>query len=302
MNNNILIKSFKIYLQLEKGLSKSSIESYLRDISLLNRYINEFTSINDLIKIDRNILNEFFFWISNIGLAARSHARILSGIRAFYNFLIIEKIIEINPCDLIESPKLPIKLPDTLDYEEIQAIINTIDKSKPESDRNISIIEMIYSSGLRVSEVLNLKLSNIYFNEEFLRIIGKGNKERLVPVSKVSLEKLKIWLEFHRNKLKIASGFEDYVYLNRRGKNLTRNMIFLIIKEAAKNAGINKNISPHTLRHSFATHLVEAGANLRAVQQMLGHSSIITTEIYVHMSAEFLRKNLEDYHPRFLKK
>lgn len=302
MSKSSYIRSFKIYLQLEKGLSGASVEAYIRDISLLEKYINEFTSINTLLKVSRKDINKFLIWVSKIGLSARSQARVLSGIRAFYNYLIIEKSIEKNPCDLIESPKLPQKLPDTLEYNEILKIIESFDRSKPESERNIAIIEMIYGSGLRVSEAVNLKLSNIYFNEEFIRIIGKGNKERLVPASKLSINKLKIYLEYYRNQIKIQAGFEDFVFLNRRGKKLSRNMIFLIIKDAAKQAGINKNISPHTLRHSFATHMVEGGANLRAVQDMLGHASITTTEIYVHMSSEFLRENLEKFHPRFLKK
>lgn len=302
MSKSTYIKSFKMYLQLEKALSISSIEAYLRDIGMLENYLEEFTSSITLIQAKRKNIQLFLMWISEIGLSVRTQARILSGVRAFYNFLIIEKIIEENPCDLIESPKLPKIFPDTLEYQEIVKMIESFDRSKPESERNIAIIEIMYSSGLRVSEAVNLKLSNIYYKEEYLRIIGKGDKERLVPVSKYSLQKLTIYLDYYRNKINIKPGFEDFVFLNRRGKNLTRNMIFLMIKETAKNAGISKNISPHTLRHSFATHLVEGGANLRAVQDMLGHSSITTTEIYVHMNTEFVRKNLEKYHPRFSKK
>lgn len=301
MSEHSYIQSYKVYLKLEKGLSSHSIEAYIRDVMLLSRYLQEFQSGTGITGTSFYQLSDFIQWVSMIGMSPRSQARIISGVRSFYSFLMLEKIIEENPSELLETPKLPSKLPDTLSMEEIDRMISGIDRSTYEGERNVAMLEVMYSSGLRVSEVVKLKISEIFFAEEFLRVIGKGNKERLIPVSKMALERIQHFLEHVRVHLNIKPGHEDYVFLNRRGASLTRNMVFLIVKQAARNVNIKKNISPHTLRHSFATHLVEGGANLRAVQEMLGHASITTTEIYVHMSSDHLRKNLEGYHPRYIK-
>lgn len=302
MSEQSYIRAFKIYLKLERGLSDNSIEAYLHDVLLLARYLETFASGISLLKVKYSHLTAFVEWISQIGMSPRSQTRIVSGIRAFYGFLLMEHIIEENPTELLETPRLPQKLPDTLSFDEIERMIEGIDRSTYEGERNVAMLELMYSSGLRVSEIVALKISDIFFEEEFLRIVGKGNKERLVPASAVSLRKVKNYLQYVRVHVPVKQGHEDIVFLNRRGAKLTRNMVFIIVKKAAANANIHKNISPHTLRHSFATHLIEGGADLRAVQEMLGHASITTTEIYVHMSTDYLRKNLEQYHPRFNKK
>lgn len=297
MDSNI--KSFKIFLRLEKGLSAHSIEAYIRDVTLLKRYSIEFLGLTSLTNLTYKQLSSFISWVSEIGLSPRTQARIISGIRSFYGFLDMERIITENPSDLLETPRLPRKLPDTLSFDEIEKMIMSIDRSTNEGERNVTLLEVMYGSGLRVSEAVNLKISDIYFDEEYLRIIGKGNKERLVPASGLSLQKIRHYIQNVRIHIKIQYGSEDFVFLNRRGRYLTRNMMFLIVKKAAFDAGIHKNISPHTLRHSFATHLIEGGADLRAVQEMLGHASITTTEIYVHMTSDYLRQNLEAHHPRY---
>lgn len=293
------IQSFKVYLKLEKGLSQNSIEAYIRDVVLLGRYLEEFHHNLAFSKVTPTELSAFSEWVSMSGFAPRTQARIISGIRTFFAFLLSEKIIDENPTELLETPKLPAKLPDILSFEEIERMISGIDRSTYEGERNVAMLEVMYSSGLRVSEVVQLKISSIYFEDEFLRIIGKGNKERLVPVSRSALDRLSHFISNVRVHLNIKPDFSDIVFLNRRGAALTRNMVFLIVKKSAAMVHIRKNISPHTIRHSFATHLVEAGADLRAVQEMLGHASITTTEIYVHMSSDYLRKNLENFHPRF---
>ncbi len=299
MSQNSYINSYKIFLQLEKGLSVHSIEAYLHDVQLLDRYLNEFESIS-LLSVKSEHLSKFIEWISMAGLSPRTQARIISGIRSFYSYLIIEKIIEENPSELLETPRLPTKLPDTLSFDEIERMISSIDRSTYEGERNVAMLEVMYGSGLRVSELINLKISTIFFSDEFIRIIGKGNKERLVPASSVSLHRISHYLKNVRVHMNIQHGHEDVVFLNRRGAKMTRNMAFIIVKQAAARANIKKNISPHTLRHSFATHLIEGGADLRAVQEMLGHASITTTEVYVHMSSDYLRQNLEGYHPRYM--
>ncbi len=300
MSAESYIQSFKIWLQLERGLSANSIEAYLRDILLLDRYLREYENSISLLHANYNILGRFTEWVSQSGLSPRTQARVISGLRSFYGFLCLEKIMDENPTELLETPKLPSKLPDTLSFEEIERMIASFDRSSYEGERNVAIIEVMYGSGLRVSETVNLKISDIFFAEEFLRVIGKGNKERLVPASRISLDRIQHYIKNVRVHLDIKFGNEDYVFLNRRGSKLTRNMMFLIVRQGASNAGIRKAISPHTLRHSFATHLIEGGADLRAIQEMLGHASITTTEIYVHMSNEYLRQNLESYHPRYL--
>ncbi|MFL5787175.1 MAG: site-specific tyrosine recombinase XerD [Flavisolibacter sp.] len=292
-------KGFKSYLQLERSLSSNSIEAYLADIEKLTTFLQ----MNDLKKnpseIELNDLQKFIKWIAGLGMTPASQARIVSGIRTFYKYCLIENISVNDPTILLEAPKLIRTLPDILTFEEIEKIISEIDVSTPEGTRNKSILETMYSSGLRVSEVVNLRLSQLFLDVGFVRVFGKGSKERLVPIGQSAIKYITLYKNSVRSHQTIQTGEEDILYLNRRGKRLTRVMIFLIIKGLAKKAGINKNISPHTFRHSFATHLVEGGADLRAVQEMLGHESITTTEIYTHLDREFLRKTLERFHPGY---
>ena len=298
MSWNSYIKGFEVYLKLERGLSNSSIESYSRDVSKLQQYFTEIKTENIAIReIELNHLQEFITWIFDLGLGARSQARLISGIKAFFNYLLLEKIIETSPSELLETPKIGRKLPDTLSVEEIDELVTAIDRSTPEGERNIAIIETLYGSGVRVSELINLKISEIFWEDEFVRIIGKGDKQRLVPLSSIALKHIKIYLNEIRVHVPIKNGFEDFLFLNRRGKSLTRVMIFTIVKQLAKKIDLKKNISPHTFRHSFATHLIEGGANLRAVQELLGHESISTTEIYTHLDRTYLRQMILDYHP-----
>jgi integrase/recombinase XerD len=294
----LTIKDFRDYLRLEKSMSSHSIEAYIHDISKLEQFIEirQWQLSPEQVTIKE--LREFIAWINDFGVAARTQARIISGIRAFYNFLLIEDQILTDPTELIEFPKIGRKLPDVLSVEEIDTLLSVIDLSQPEGHRNKALLETMYSCGLRVSELITLKLSNIYIKEGFVRILGKGNKERLVPIGNKSIEVLMQYLSHHRNIVPVQKGFEDYVFLNRRGRGLTRVMVFTIIKQLAAKAGIKKNISPHTFRHSFATHLIEGGADLRAVQEMLGHESILTTEIYTHIDREFLRETVMLHHPR----
>jgi integrase/recombinase XerD len=292
------IKHFGSYLKLERSLSENSIQAYVRDVEKLAQFIElKYSGISPLV-ISAKHLQAFIQFISELGMSAFSQARILSGIKAFYKYLLFEEIIEKDPTSLLEGPKLGRKLPDTLDYEEIVKLFDAIDLSKPEGGRNRAMLEVLYSSGLRVSELVDLKVGNVYFDVGFLRVIGKGNKERLVPVGKDALKFLKIYLEELRVHVPVQKGFESNVFLNRRGKKLTRVMIFMIIKELATKIGLHKTISPHTFRHSFATHLIEGGADLRAVQEMLGHESITTTEIYTHLDRDYLRQVIQDFHPR----
>jgi len=292
-------KGFKAYLQLEKSLSDNSVEAYLRDIEKLTEYLQEVKNLKIPADVELKDLERFLKWISELGMTASSQARIISGIRAFYKYLALENIITHDPTILLEAPKLKRTLPDVLSFEEIETIISQIDLSKPEGGRNKAILETMYSCGLRVSEVINLKISHLHLEVGFIRVIGKGDKERLVPVGRSAVK----YINIYKNKIRVhmdpVRGNEDILFLNNRGSKLSRVMIFLIIKELVKKAGIKKNISPHTFRHSFATHLVEGGADLRAVQEMLGHESITTTEIYTHLDREFLRKTLEKYHPAF---
>jgi len=295
---NPFLKSFLTYLKLEKSLSPNSIEAYENDIRKLISFgllQNPQISLKDF---QLKELQSFLQWLNNLGLSARSQARIVSGIKAFYKFMMLEKVIENDPTELLDLPKLGRKLPETLSLAEIDAMIAEIDRSKPEGERNKAILETLYSCGLRVSELVDLRISNLYFQDSFVKVLGKGDKERLVPIGQQAIHQIQLYLDEIRIHLDIQKGFEDYVFLNRRGKKLTRNMIFLIIKDLAERAGIHKNISPHTFRHSFATHLVEGGADLRAVQEMLGHESIITTEIYTHLDRGFLKTEILDHHPR----
>jgi integrase/recombinase XerD len=292
-------KGYKAWLQLERSLSDNSIEAYLHDIDKFTQYLQTTGDLKAPDTVALKDLQSFLHWIATLGLNASSQARILSGIRSFYKYCFIEQIVRQDPTTLLESPKLKRALPDVLSSGEIEKIIEQIDLSKPEGHRNKAILETMYSCGLRVSEVVNLRISCLYLDVGYIRVIGKGDKERLVPIGRVAIREIGIYQEKIRTHSTIRPGQEDILFLNRRGSRLSRVMIFLLLKDLVKQAGITKNISPHTFRHSFATHLVEGGADLRAVQEMLGHESITTTEIYTHLDREFLRKTLEQYHPAF---
>lgn len=291
-------KQFKNYLKLERSLSQNSIDAYLSDISKLKQFFELKGREVSPTKVSQSDLVDFLEFINELGMSAYTQARMVSGIKAFFKFLVYEEVIDKNPASLIEGPKLGRKLPDTLDLPEIEALFNAIDLSSPEGQRNRTMLETLYSSGLRVSELTALKISNIYEDIGFIRVIGKGSKERLVPVGKSALKHIRIYRDEVRVHIPIQSGFEDYLFLNRRGKALSRVMVFHIIKDLASAIGLKKNISPHTFRHSFATHLIEGGADLRAVQEMLGHESITTTEIYTHLDRDYLKQVITQYHPR----
>lgn len=295
-------KGFKAYLRLEKSLSENSVDAYVHDIEIFTQFLVH----NNIEKNPKDIalihLEDFLKWINKLGMTPASQARIISGLRSFYKFCNQEQISQTDPTALVEAPKLAKHLPDTLSFSEIEKIISAIDLSKPEGVRNKAIIETLYSCGLRVSELVNLKLSCLYFDDGFVRIIGKGDKERLVPIGASAIKYINIYLDNIRVHMPVMPGNDDVVFLNRRGKKLSRVMIFLIIKDLAKKATVTKKISPHTFRHSFATHLVEGGADLRAVQEMLGHESITTTEIYTHLDREYLRDTLQQFHPAFRSK
>lgn len=295
-------KGFKAYLQLEKSLSENSVDAYIHDIEKFTQFLSVTQSEKSPKEIELSDLEIFLKWINELGMTPASQARIISGLRSFYKYCLQEQISLSNPTELLEAPKLGKHLPDTLSYSEIEKIISSLDLSTPEGMRNKAIIETLYSCGLRVSELVNLKLSCLYFDVGYIRITGKGDKERLVPIGSSAIKFITIYLESIRVHMNVTTGNEDVVFLNRRGKKLSRVMIFMIIKEAAKKAAITKIISPHTFRHSFATHLVEGGADLRAVQEMLGHASITTTEIYTHLDREFLRDTLQQFHPAFNRK
>jgi integrase/recombinase XerD len=289
-------KDYQNYLKIEKSLSKNSVEAYMRDFDKLTTFFSEINQKTPS-KVSLKDLQSMVNWIAEMGISARSQARIISGVRSFYTYLILEDLVFDDPTELLELPRLGRKLPEFLSIEEIDELKKAVDVSKNEGHRNRAIIETLYSCGLRVSELINLLITNIYYEEEFIRIIGKGNKERLVPISPYFKKELELYL-VQREKLEIKKGHEDFLFLNRRGAQLTRVMIFTIVKDLAKKISLIKNISPHTFRHSFATHLVEGGANLRAVQEMRGHESISTTEIYTHLSNDYLREAILSYHPR----
>ncbi|HTR29299.1 MAG TPA: site-specific tyrosine recombinase XerD [Puia sp.] len=292
-------KGYKAWLQLERSLSDNSIEAYLRDIDKLTEYLQSTGHLKAPDAISLKDLQSFLQWIAGLGLNASSQSRILSGVRSFYKYCFIEQIVRQDPTTLLESPKQKRALPDVLSFEEIEAIIRQIDLSKPEGHRNRAILETMYSCGLRVSEVVNLRISCLYLDIGFIRVIGKGDKERLVPIGGDAIKEINAYQQHVRPHIHIKTGHEDILFLNRRGSRLSRVMIFLMLKDLAGKAGITKNISPHTFRHSFATHLVEGGADLRAVQEMLGHESITTTEIYTHLDREYLRETLHTFHPAF---
>lgn len=294
----IHISDFKSFLKIERSLSENTIEGYLEDVSKLEQFID--MEFPDTIpeKVETEHIRQFLHYITNLGLAITTQNRILSGIKSFYKYMLMEDIIETNPAELIETARSGRKLPDTLNNEEIEMMLAEIDRSKPEGERNVAIIEVLYGCGLRVSELVNLKISNIYFNDGFIRVTGKGDKQRLVPIGSMAIKHIKIYMDQVRLHVNIQKGHEDFLFLNRRGKQLTRVMIFTIIKTLAEKAGIRKNISPHTLRHSFATELLQRGADLRAIQDMLGHESITTTEIYTHLNQADLMETIIQFHPR----
>ena len=294
---NSIIKGFKTYLELEKSLSENSVMAYIDDV----RKLESFAQINELKgpeNIQQNDIEAFLAWLHELGMTARTQARVISGLRGFYKYLELESIADHNPLDLIESPKLGRKLPDTLSYPEVESIIAAVDLSQNSGMRDKAILDTLYSCGLRVSELTDLRISNIYEQDGFMRVIGKGNKERLVPVGQSALKSVLLYVKEVRVHQSIEHGFEDHVFLNLRGKSLTRMSVFNIVKKYTALAGIRKTVSPHTFRHSFASHLVEAGADLRAVQDMLGHESITTTEIYTHLDRGYLRSELLKFHPR----
>jgi len=298
MNWQIYIKGFIAYLKLERSLSANSIEAYTRDVEKLANFFAAQNSDVSPAKVSAEQLKEFIKQVNEQHMEATSQARTLSGIRAFYKYLLLENIVLDDPTQLIETPRTTRKLPDTLSIEDIDALINAIDLSKPEGERNRAMLETLYSCGLRVSELVGLKISQLFFDTGFVRIVGKGNKERLVPIGETAMKRINGYLEFDRIHAPVKKEAEDIVFLNKRGSGLSRVMVFTIIKNLAQKIGLKKSISPHTFRHSFATHLIEGGADLRAVQEMLGHESITTTEIYTHLDREYLRTAIIDFHPR----
>jgi len=291
------LTDYQHYLRIERGLSANSIENYRYDIVKFINYLEEHEIQISPLKISEEKIQEFIYEVSK-SMSARSQSRIISGLRSFFDYLVFEDYRKDNPLELIESPKIGRKLPDTLSTEEIDRLIESIDLSHPQGERNRCILETLYSCGLRVSELITLKLSDLYFDEGFIRVVGKGDKQRLVPISSLTVKYIDLYIDQIRVHLPIQKGFEDTLFLNRRGKQLTRAMIFTIVKQTAVKAGVKKKISPHTFRHSFATHLLENGADLRSIQQMLGHESIITTEIYMHLDRTHLKEVLEKFHPR----
>ena len=297
MNWQNAIKDFQLFLKIERGLSQNTIDSYVRDVEKLLIFLQE----NDInvppIAIDEDTIQQFIYEVAKT-VTSRSQARIISGLRSFFDYLIFEDYRETNPTDLIETPKIGIKLPDTLSEDEINQLITAIDLSHPQGERNRTILETMYSCGLRVSELITLKISDLFFEEGFVRVIGKGNKQRFVPIHYRAQQYIATYIKAIRAHINPQKGFEDTVFLNRRGKGLTRQMIFIILKNLSIEIDLNKKISPHTLRHSFATHLLKNGADLRAIQQMLGHESITTTEVYVHLDKSYLKEVVETYHPR----
>ena len=291
------IKDYQLYLKLERGLSQNTIDSYVRDLQKLKLYIKENGIISSPISIDKTIIQQFIYKIAK-EVSPRSQARIISGLRSFFDYLIFEDYRKTNPTDLIEPPKIGRKLPDTLSENEINELIASIDLSHSQGERNRTIIETMYSCGLRVSELITLKISDLFFEEGFIRVIGKGNKERFIPIHQTAQKYILFYIRDIRSHIQEKKGFEDTLFLNRHGKGLTRQMIFMILKGLAIKINLNKKISPHTLRHSFATHLLKNGADLRAIQQMLGHESITTTEVYIHLDKSYLKEVVDTFHPR----
>lgn len=298
MINNPYIPAFKAYLKLERSLSGNSITAYINDVQKLSQYFESLDQRPSVKEITSADLKKFISWINELGMLPSTQARVISGLKSFFSFLMLEQIIVEDPSALLETPRLGKKLPDVLNIEEINGLIEAIDASKPEGMRNKAIIELLYGCGLRVSELTNIRISNIFADSEFVKIVGKGNKERIIPIGATALKYIKIYLDFSRIHIPVKKGYEDYIFLNRRGTGLSRISVFTIIKDLALASGLKKSISPHTFRHSFATHLIEGGADLRAVQEMLGHSSITTTEIYTHLDRDYLRGVITGFHPR----
>lgn len=298
MSWDVYIQEYENYLKLERSLSANSVDAYVRDIVKLKQFLDLREKDLNPLQVSLEELQDMVEWINDIGMSAFSQARIISGLKSFYKFLVYEGEMEDDPTSLLEAPKLGRKLPDTLSIQEIDQILEAIDHSTPEGTRNRAMLETLYSSGLRVSELIGLKTSNVHFDVGFLRVLGKGNKERLVPIGKTALKYINIYREEVRVHLDVKQGYEAFLFLNRRGRQLTRQMVFTFLKDLVIKAGIHKTISPHTFRHSFATHLIEGGADLRAVQEMLGHESITTTEIYTHLDRDYLRQVIQEFHPR----
>ncbi len=292
------IKEFRSHILFEKSLSENTFESYQRDVKKLISFLEMKENSNPPTKIKTKDIRDFIQWVAKVGLSAKSQARIISSLKSFFNYLILENIITQNPVQTIENPKIGSYLPETLSTNEIDKLINNIDLSHPQGNRNKAIIEVLYSCGLRVSELTNLKISNWYKKDGFIKVEGKGNKERLIPIGEIANDLIELYFIENRNHQKIQKDNRDYIFLNRNGRKLTRVMIFTIVKKLSEKANIKKNISPHTFRHSFATHLIEAGANLRAVQEMLGHESITTTEIYTHLDSDYIKESIKSFHPR----
>jgi integrase/recombinase XerD len=298
VNNNPYLQSFRNYLKLERSLSANSIEAYLGDLNKLFQYFESAGHTPQVKDISSADLKHFISWINDLGMLPSTQARVISGLKSFFSFLMLEELISTDPAALLETPRLARHLPDTLDIHEINGMIDMIDASKPEGMRNKAILETLYGCGLRVSELIDLKISDIFEENEFIRVTGKGNKERLVPIGNTALKYINIYLQETRVHIPIKKGFEDYIFLNRGGTRLSRVSVFTIIKALATKSGLKKSISPHTFRHSFATHLIEGGADLRAIQEMLGHSSITTTEIYTHLDRDYLKGIITEFHPR----
>ena len=296
MNWNESILDYSHYLKIERGLSSHTIQNYIRDVKKLISFIDKKKITCTPIEINEDLIQQFIYEIAK-EISPRSQARIISGLRSYFDYLIFENYRESNPTDLIETPKIGVKLPDTLSEQEINSLISAIDLSKAEGERNRAMLETMYSCGLRVSELIDLKISDLFFDEGFIKIVGKGNKERFVPIHSSAQNYIMLYMNEIRSHLSIKKGFQDTLFLNRRGKSLSRQMIFMILKALAIKINLNKKISPHTFRHSFATHLLKNGADLRAIQQMLGHESITTTEVYVHLDTSYLKKIVEKYHP-----
>lgn len=297
MSWNVYIRGYQNYLQIEKSLSKNTVDGYCRDIKKLNNFFNGNDDKKKIEDVNYQDFQNYLSYLNDLKINARSQSRVISSMRSFFKFLILEKIIKENPTELLENPKTGKKLPEFLTIEEIELLVNQIDRSKKEGERNLAIIEVLYGCGLRVTELIELKISEIYWEEGFVRIIGKGNKERLVPLGKIASKHLKIYLNEIRVHQKVKDLFVDHVFINKNGSKISRVMIFKIVKKLTEKAGIQKNISPHSLRHSFATHLVEGGADLRSVQEMLGHQSITTTEVYTHLDKNYLKQAILDHHP-----
>jgi len=299
MNWTPVINGFRVYLQLERSLSPHSIDAYVRDVHKLKDYLEIKELDLNPPEVEVRHLEDFIFWVNGLGLGARSQARLLSGIKAFYRYLLMEDLTNTDPTDLLEGPRLKRKIPEVLSYEEVNSLLAAIDLSEPQGTRNRAMLETLYACGLRVSELTHLRMTNLYLDINFVKVIGKNNKERIVPIGDEAIKHIELYLSsVRRLQDNIHPEHENFVFLNRRGKKLSRVMVFMIVKEAAQAAGIDKTVSPHTFRHSFATHLIEGGADLRAVQDMLGHESITTTEIYTHLDTEYLKETILSFHPR----